>query len=235
MESGVETRRIVEKILSTHSATREELEYVYRALCKNTHPDLTGKDGSEFIRLQHVFRHVRDAEVTSHAPDPTRVVRDTGYGGPLTPRAGLFSSLERYVQLGLNSPRVRMRVLLRPYTLRVLHAVEYWGGLYDPSFLVVFARFNARRFERLTTRAEVKNYLYGRRLFADGLRWFLEYQSFGRMSCRDIACDKFRRAIGVFRFARMADTPVIPFAEWFLLELEKPPWRSRAVNAGLTS
>ena len=231
MENGVETRRIVEKILSTHTATREELEYVYRALCKNTHPDLTGKDGSEFIRLQQVFRYVREAGASSHDPNPARVARETGYAGPLTPRAGLFSCLERYVQLGLHSPRVRMRVLLKPYSLRVLHAVEYWGGMYDPAFPIVFSRFNARRFERLATRADVKNYLYGRRLFADGLRWFLEYQGFGRESCRDIARERLRRSVGVYRFARMADNPVIPFAEWLLRELEKPAWRSRVVVA----
>ena len=55
MGKAVPVQDVVAKLLTTRTCTREEFKRIYKLLCKNTHPDLTGKDGSDFIKLQEIL------------------------------------------------------------------------------------------------------------------------------------------------------------------------------------
>ena len=86
MEETAPVQDLIAKVLTTRSCTREEFKRIYKLLCKSTHPDLTGKDGMEFIKLQEIYGKIRARELSGGQNDildfdPHRVIRESGYQG----------------------------------------------------------------------------------------------------------------------------------------------------------
>jgi hypothetical protein len=220
---------VVEKLLTSGSFTREDFFRLYRLLCKNTHPDLTGKDGSEFIRLQQVYEQVtqsmHSAASFTFKPsfDPYRIIQESGYPKPEHSRTALFISLQRYMGLGLHTHKIRSKALSKEPARQVIRTILYWANHYDNRFVKVFVDFNKNKFEQIQINEKLKNGLKGRRYFFNGLNWFLKYQETGRSSAAHIAREKLHMAIYLVKDYGENDTPLVPFAEWLLEELRHNP------------
>ncbi len=221
---------IVAKLLTTRSCTKEEFKRVYKLLCKNTHPDLTGKDGQDFIRLQELYTKVRKREADVQIQrlpsfNPYKIVEESGYPSVRDPRAALYISLYRYAASGMNAYKIRSKEVLRERNSLIIRTVLYWGSIYDPAFVPLFIDYNSKVFEHIRVSSTMKQELKGKRLFLQGLDWFCKYQDTGRTSSGTISRDKLRGSIYTFEVFGSNHSPVIPFARWLIEELEKEPIR----------
>lgn len=218
---------VVDKLLTTGSFTKEDFNKLYRLLCKNTHPDLTGKDGKDFIKLQEINKQIQkktDAEAffIRQKFDPNKIVIESGYPKPDDERTALFISLQRYVHLGLHSYKLRTKSPLKERNRQVIRTVLYWGNLYDKQFVTIFLEYNKNTLAQIVVDQTLKHGLKGRRVFIDGLRWFNKYQETGRRSAAHIAKDKLLYARYLLKTFTGKNSPILPFLEWLLNELEKP-------------
>ena len=48
--------RILKSLISGRNISEKQLKKIYHYLCLQTHPDLTGKDGKEFIEIQKEYQ-----------------------------------------------------------------------------------------------------------------------------------------------------------------------------------
>jgi hypothetical protein len=228
-------RDVVEKLLTTGSFTKEDFFYLYRILCKNTHPDLTGKDGADFIRLQEIYQQVKNdletREVTSDSTfDPYRVITESGYSRSVDVRTALYISLTRYVALGLHSYRVRSRILLKERNRNVIRTILYWANRYDKRFVPIFIRYNENKFENAYIGERLKQGIRGKRMFIEGLKWFVKYQENGRESAAHIAGERLSSARAILEAYGTGPSPTIEFAHWLLGELHEEPVGFNAVH-----
>jgi curved DNA-binding protein CbpA len=218
---------LVEKMLTKNSFSREDFFKLYRILCKNTHPDLTGKDGKDFIRVQELYEQMKNLTVRF---DPYKVIRESGFsvphnlGTPFTAdRAALYISLHRYVSLGLHSYKLRSNALLKERNRTVIRTVLYWGNRYDKRFVPLFVDYNKNKFEQVIINENLKHELKGKRLFVEGLGWFTKYQETGRRSSAHIAREKLSFACKLLKSYGATRSPILPFSDWLQGELEREP------------
>lgn len=217
---------IISKLLTTKSCTREEFRKIYLYLCKNTHPDLTGKDGGDFIRLKELYRRIEEKEaglhgVTAGPFDPFRIIRESGYDPGEDPRAALFISLYRYMSAGMHSYRVRRKAPLKERNAQILRTVLFWAGTYDRGFVQIFIDFNTRIFQQIRSTSDLKQEGKAKRYFREGFDWFFRFQLAGRDAARTLAEDKLRMCLYTLGLLGTEDSPVVPFARWLLDELRR--------------
>jgi hypothetical protein len=228
MEGPVPVQDLVVKLLTTRSCTREEFKRIYKLLCKNTHPDLTGKDGSDFIFLQEIYRRIKDREHrlsvgASESFDPYKIIYESGYGKVRDSRSALYLSLYRYVSSGLHTYKIRSKDILRERNSLIIRTVLYWAGIYDIKFVQIFIDYNQKILDHIRASSTLRQGVKGKRLFLDGLDWFFKYQDTGRESSGKISRDKLTASIYTLRIFGFDDAPIIPFSEWLLGELELTP------------
>lgn len=226
---------IVEKILTKNTFSKEDFFKLYRILCKNTHPDLTGKDGRDFIRVQELYQQMKNltaAETITLTSrfDPYKVIRESGFSLPQntnppgTPdRAALYISLHRYVSLGLHSYKLRSKSLLKERNRTVIRTVLYWGNRYDKRFVPLFVDYNKNKFEQVIINENLKHELKGKRLFVEGLGWFTKYQETGRVSAAHIAREKLYFSCKLLKAYGGAQSPILPLSDWLQRELDREP------------
>lgn len=226
---------IVEKFLTKNTFSKEDFFKLYRILCKNTHPDLTGKDGSDFIRVQELYEQMKtmgaaDSVTLTSRFDPFKVIRESGFTVPQNPdssvkadRAALYISLHRYVSLGLHSYKLRSKSLLKERNRTVIRTVLYWGNRYDRRFVPLFVDYNKNKFEQVIINENLKHELKGKRLFVEGLGWFAKYQETGRASSAHIAREKLYFACKLLRAYGASQSPIFPFSDWLQRELALEP------------
>lgn len=228
MPEAVPLEDIVSKLLTTRSCTREEFKRIYKLLCKYTHPDLTGKDGRDFIRLTEIYTKLQEREAASVLTDnfnPNKIIEESGYPRIKDPRAALYISLYRYGTSGMNAYKIRSKEVLRERNSLIIRTVLYWGSKYDREFVPIFMDYNSKVFEHIRVSSSMKQELKGKRMFLDGLDWFFKYQDTGRSSSGTISRDKLKGSIYTFHTFGCRNSPVIPFANWLIRELEKAPVR----------
>ena len=165
----------VEKIKTAGAFTRDDFFKLYRILCKNTHPDLTGKDGRDFIRLQEIYDKIKETlqsqtEVTGCGFNPYRVITELGYKKPVHPRDGLFIALHRYVSLGLHTHKVRSKSVLKERNNLIIRTVLYWARRYDKQFVDIFSAYNMTQFDPIQIGNSLERSLKGKRYFFNKLR-----------------------------------------------------------------
>lgn len=239
MEDTLPVQELITKVLTTRSCTREEFKRIYKLLCKSTHPDLTGKDGMEFIKLQEIYEKIHERELSGGQTevldfDPHRIIRESGYRGVKDPRAALYISLYRYVASGLHSYKIRSKEVLRDRNSFIIRTVLYWAGLYDEDFVGIFIDFNTRVFEQIRASKTLKQGLKGRRLFLEGLDWFFKFQDTGRASSAKISRDKLAAAVYTMQIFGFPDAPLIPFARWLIEEIALEPLALQKTKFGCT-
>jgi len=215
----------ISKLLSTGRFSKKDLLAIYRFLCKHTHPDTAGGDGSAFLKVRETYaKALSRFEAPAPPPgdfDPYEIPRQIEYYGTSGPRDCLYACLSHYVVLGLQSHKVRSSPSLRERNEKVMRSVTYWAELYDPSFIRIFSEFNRQVIQPMASTRDMKNYTSAKRAFYSGLQWFFLYQETGRDSCRAIARDKLSAsAFTMEKFVRVND-PIVPFARWLLEELRK--------------
>ena len=213
---------IITKLLTTRSCSKEEFKRIFKLLCKYTHPDVTGKDGQDFIRLTEIYKKVQEREADF---DPLKIIEESGYPRVREPRAALYISLYRYGTSGMNVYKIRSKQVLRERNSLIIRTVLYWASLYDRSFVPIFISYNSKVFEHVRVSSSMKQEIKGKRMFLEGLDWFFKFQDTGRVSSGTIAKDKLRGSIYTFEVFGYYESPVIPFAKWLIAELQKEPVR----------
>ena len=230
---------ILAKLVTTKSCTREEFRRIYLYLCKNTHPDLTGKDGAEFIRLKEIYRRIEEKEAAlrsapggaSGGPedgergdspfDPFKVLSESGYDAGGDPRTALFISLYRYMSSGMHAYRVRRKAPLKERNALIMRTVLYWAGTYDRDFVRIFVDYNTRIFQHIRSTSDLKQEGKAKRYFREGFDWFFRYQLAGKPAAKTLAEDKLRMCLYTLSIFGTQTSPVVPFARWLLGELER--------------
>jgi hypothetical protein len=214
----------ISKLLETGRYSKKDLLTIYRYLCKHTHPDTAGGDGSAFLKVRETYAKALSRFDTPGAAagefDPYEIPRQLEHGGDGTPRSRLYACLGFYLALGLQSFKVRSSPSLKERNEKVLRSVAYWANLYDPKFVKIFAEFNRQVIQPMASTVDMKNYTYAKRAFHSGLQWFFLYRETGRDSCRTMARDKLASSIFTMEKYLRRDDPILPFARWLLAELD---------------
>jgi len=219
----------VKKLLATGKFTRSDLASIYRYLCKHTHPDTAGGDGSVFIKVKDTYLKAlakfeeSEKEKDELGFDPEAIPRELGYPGSGDPRSSLMACLRFYHLLGLQSFKVRSNPALRERNARVMRSVVYWAKLYDGDFADLFAKFNRETVQPMASTREMKDYAFARRTFSSGLAWFFRFQETGRESSRRISRDKLAAAVFTFEKVLGRPDPAEALARWLIRELEAGP------------
>ncbi len=230
--TGVKSiKDIVERLGARTDVSDAEINRLYRALVKRTHPDVPGGDEEAFRFLTEAFTELR-SRVSIHRHkerlfaglDPHQISEEMGWGRNENPRSNLFICLERFFSLGLHRQRVRSRETVRKRADLVIRSVLYWSYEHDRTFVDLFSSFLRQQGNFAITDRLAKRYFLVRRIALRGVVWFLRYQESGRAGAARIARDhlSYARQIGVV--ARQDDFAVLDaFSAWFSRELEAPP------------
>jgi hypothetical protein len=235
MENQVRTEELIDKLLTTGKFSEDDLKRIYKVLCKNTHPDLTGKDHARFLKVQEVYQDaLSKCKKGGRKPktdfDPYKVIYDTGFSGTLTPRACLYLCLHRYNSHELYSFKIRSNPSLRERNTSIMKSILYWAGIYDPAFIEIFINLNTNVIRDIKTIKTIRQYSHARRLLIQGMDLFFQYQEKNRSSSKKIAEEKLSRAIQLLMATCGEDNPMIPLAEWLLQELTLPPLETNLKN-----
>ena len=216
----------ISKLLETGRYSKKDLLAIYRYLCKHTHPDTAGGDGSSFLKVRETYaKALSRFDAPEAGPedfDPHEIPRQIGEGGPGSPRDRLFACLGFYMVLGLQSFKLRSSPSLKERNDKVLRSVAYWAELYDPDFVKIFADFNRQVIRPMASTVDMKNCAYAKRAFNSGLQWFFLYRETGRESCRAMAREKLAASVYTMEKFVRRDDPAVPFARWLLGELNGP-------------
>ncbi|RKX75073.1 MAG: hypothetical protein DRP87_15375 [Spirochaetes bacterium] len=222
-------QEIITRILTKGEFDSGDLNRLYRFLSKQTHPDLTGKDGESFIRVREAYLKAR-AKLENFKTarfkgdfDFNRILREEGFHGSYPPRFCLYIALNRYFTLGLYNRKLRDSSPLLKRNELIINTVIYWADRYDADFSALFRQFNLKRFYALSTTREMRNYYNGKRMFLEGATGFFNYQKTGRVTTAKVARDKFTLAASVLSLCTSPDNPISVMALWFRNELEKEP------------
>ncbi|MBN1798465.1 MAG: hypothetical protein JW822_07800 [Spirochaetales bacterium] len=227
-KSYASATELIEKLLTTGKFSERELKRIYKILCKNTHPDLTGKDHASFIKVQDVYqdaltRFSTDTPVNKADFDPYKVIYDTGFSGTLSPRACLYICLYRYNAHDLYSFKIRTKASLQERNMLIMRSVLYWAARYDQDFIKIFVDLNTNIFRDIKTIKTIRQYSMARRLFIQGMDLFFQYQEKGRPSSKKVAEEKLFRSIQLLYAIDNQDNPMVPLAEWLIGELTLEP------------
>jgi len=231
------------------SATSEdELERIYRYLCKQTHPDTAGGDGYAFVVLQDEYdlalkrlspdeRTDPAKPVTEQNPpgsppntaahdapfDPWAVIGEIGGNKGMEPRAALYLALYRYQSANLGSPKIRLNPGLRKRNGLIIRTVLYWAAIYDPDFSRTFLRWDRVQVERFMPTAYLKAASNARRNINEGFDRFIRFQEDGRTGQRVMAKHSLETAIDTAQVYHVSGDGLIELATWLLHELDFPP------------
>ncbi len=243
---------IINKILNHGGYTEEELDRLFRALSKQTHPDLGGGDGEAFIRLREAYETAKARLRGEPVPDfggaaatgtadrpgsayaqgvrsrpqpfnPHAIIAEAGYPEVRDPRGSLYIALRWFFSKGMQNYRIRTMKGLRKRNRRIVRTIFHWGRVYHPGFVRIFAAYHRNRFQYLSTTWEIKNYNYAKRLFLDGVSGFFNYQFTGRRGTIEVAKDKLDLSSRILSRCLGEQHPLRQLCGWFLLEAEKPP------------
>ena len=228
------TNEIVRELISSGKISESDLKAIYRRLSKKTHPDITGKGSSDFLRIKNEYEEARSYLKKIKGGiylktnfSPTKVIIESGYRRPIEPRSALYIALYRYSVLGLYSYKIRSKPELHNRNLEIIRTVIYWAHLYDPDFISIFIGYNKQYAIHYHEYLYNKKIVRGRRLFIKGLRWFLDYQDQGRRSACEIACEQLNASRSELKNAIVGPLrkSILLFAEWLLNELDLDPLR----------
>ena len=213
-------RLLAELLVSGEELSETELKRVYRRLCKLTHPDLTGKDGREFTRVNEEYQEARkyiSRLDKSFGPGRAKLPR-----GRLDPGLALFVSLLYYTTSGLHSTRVRLKPALKARNRLVIERVVRWAEIYDPEFIPVFIAYNKSWLIRFTDRETRIRLRRAKRLFLSGLNFFFDYKIRGYGVARKVCVSYLKEAsfefLGIDR--EQVRGAFIDFIRWLLKEMD---------------
>ena len=208
--------RLIREMLKDKGITSDNLKKIYRALCKKTHPDITGKNGNEFINLQREYEEARKYVVEFEGLSAEKILK---------PRYFLYKNLRDYVSYGLFSSRIRKHPVLKQRNEALLTEIIKLANLYSKEFMKIFLEYNRVHIKKLNEWSTEKKIKNAKRLFLSGINCFLDYEGNGNiLSYRasksylyDCICEL--KLIGKGHTQNMLND----FCVWILKELELPP------------
>ncbi|MDA3947751.1 MAG: hypothetical protein PF508_00865 [Spirochaeta sp.] len=228
--------RLFSQLREAPPNSQAELDRIYRRGSRALHPDLTGDDGSRFVRFQHVFALYRTEwadrrSISSirQSVDPFAVLRDLGLPDDLPPRPALYASLYRFRSLGLERWRVRTRPALRRRNAQIIRTVIYWAYAYNRTAPRVLTPFLLHPGSFAVQDRHASRYFLLRKLLFRSLDLLIRYQDLQREATRDIARDILAYVDHVFPDQRRDAPPVFgelrEMMRWISAESELPPDR----------
>jgi hypothetical protein len=249
MEAPQSIDTIIRKILDHGRYTEAELDRLFRALSKRTHPDLGGGDGETFIRLRQAYETaklrlrspadqnvngvphgtaaaVRPGGTPGGRPrpfDPHAIIAEAGYPEVRDPRGSLYIALRWFFSKGMQNYRIRSMKGLRKRNRLIVRTIFHWARSYHPGFVPIFAAYHRNRYQYLSTTWEIKNYHYAKRLFQDGVSGFFNYQFSGRKGTIEVARDKLDLSARILSRCVGTEHPLRQLCSWFVGEASKPP------------
>jgi hypothetical protein len=165
------------ELFSSGVLSEDELKKIYRKHCKRTHPDLTGSDGREFIKIQKEYKEALVVLARLH--------KHGHFDGPvssstlLSPSMALYASLHHYTTAGLHSARVRLKASLKTRNKQIIREVIECAGHYDPDFIPIFTAYNRIFIPKFLEREMRKRLHEASWLFRAGLNAFFDYKLHG--------------------------------------------------------
>ncbi len=208
---------------------------IYRQLCKQTHPDLSGLSADAFVAVQEAFAEalvrVRNRSAGERDLDPYAVIRDSGYPDTIPERPCFLIALMRYTNLGLYSYRIRRNPHLQRRSAQIVASVEHWARVYDPPLVPLFRAFDETQLRPLASTAEMQRYHRARRVLLDGLHTFFQFQRLGRQTTGQIAAERLRYAVTLLETLAPQER-TLGLARRLVVELGYPPVSSYLPAAG---
>lgn len=195
-ESRLEDNRIIRYLRDENVFTEERVRHAYRMLSKQTHPDITGKDSSDFIRLREEYERVLEGIDSLARYFSVEVSASPAYDEKYC-RLMFYLSLKRYMTVGLYSVKLRIRESVRQRNRIILEDVVKRAQDYDPSFIPLFLNYNRnllRRFSLWYSSSGRRN-KNGRNYFIKGINFFLDYELRGSREMLNITTSYLKDAV----------------------------------------
>ncbi|MFP4364681.1 MAG: J domain-containing protein [Spirochaetia bacterium] len=214
--------RIISKLLSGQPFSDNDIKRVFRELCKQTHPDLTGGDSAPFLKLQADYNDAIAFYQSKHKDELIKAnVRKID---PKQIRVDFYESLRRYTAAGMHSNRIRLRQSLRDRNVSIAKGVLDTARFYDPAFIPVFLRYNKTYLQKFQSWQKSVKIRKGKWLFQTGFQWFLDYERNGAPGVLRTACSFLDDAIDILSqcAANEYHLATVGFAQWTREEIEKP-------------
>jgi len=243
------TNILLQNLLSQGDFSESELKRTYYELCKETHPDITGKGSAPFLRLQQDYidaqeylRRIETSEIdieenpnTAWSQFQSAAERSEQQDTSQTqsklrfedfePRTALFLSLDRYNAAGLHSARVRLKEELRNRNKEILQEVLHWASIYDPEFIPIFLEYNRTYLQTFKRWKKQSQFRLIRKKFLYGFSSFLNYQRNGGTGNTRLARSYLNETGTLLR--RLSPIgkeheAMLHFSDWMLKQLEQP-------------
>jgi hypothetical protein len=209
--------KITNRLISSGVFSKQELKKIYREFCKNTHPDLTGKNSDEFLEIQNEYEEAKQ--------QLNEILKYTSENKKINPREMVYKLLYNYNLSGLHTSKIRNKPALQERNLTILKELIFWASIYDPSFVKIFVEYNQKHIKDFNGWKEEEIFKKGRDSFIEGFCYFLEYQSNGKTGTAKVAATYLNESlfeIELITFSSLRQS-IINFSMWLLKELELPP------------
>ncbi|MCG8571538.1 MAG: hypothetical protein MJB14_15490 [Spirochaetes bacterium] len=213
--------RILKSLISGRNISEKQLKKIYHYLCLQTHPDLTGKDGKEFIEIQKEYQQacmyfnklkdfVKEGEI-----DPSRLKN---------PRHELLLNLYHYTIAGLHSVKIRMKPELKSRNAKIIKSILFWAKWYDKNFITIFIDYNKPQFKCFKQWQSEKEHKVIRKQFLYSLYHFFQYQKTGSQSKYEAAKINLCDTLDMIQInSKNSLITLERMVNWFLKEIEFSP------------
>jgi len=214
---NISNNKIIKRLIEKGKFSELELKKVYRELCKQTHPDITGKNSQEFIEIQNDYK-IAKKYLTSLLSSNYNV-------NEFKPRIMLYKCLYNYNLYGLNSSKIRRMPELKSRNLSLTKELIFWANIYDQDFLKIFIEYNKKHIKDFNGWKEEEIFKKGRDYFIKGFNFFLEYQSNGNLGTKKVCLTYLQES--TFELTLISKSTlrqsIANFANWLINELDKKP------------
>jgi hypothetical protein len=235
MESMTQIDNIKERLLEKGRINQQELDILYRYLCKHTHPDLTGWDSDLFLKLQETYESAKEKiyhpvdEDLPQGVDVYQLMKESGLALPQEPRTAFMVALNWYFAKGLYRKKVQSRESIKHRVESIMTNIIYWARRYDENFLKPFFQFNKALGESRLLSNNPDSLHWGKKIFVKAAHQFCYYQENGSIAHKRIALDAIAYSMHLLK--RTPNEKIVKsifgLLNWFQKELDQEPCRYR--------
>lgn len=231
MDKNFINNSIIQRLISEgKDLSLNELKKTYRRLCKETHPDITKKDSSDFQQLQSEYeiakkslQQIKDYYKAMQLNQGNQSNKIDIIISREQIKKKFYDSLHHYTVAGLHFTRLRRKPSLKARNSTILKQVFYWGNLYDPEFCAIFKEYNKIHFRSFYNRKQEERYYTGKKLFVQGLRHMFDLLKTSTNGTYKTTVRYFHDSLYVLGHAghNSSTVALIKFLYWVIKELEK--------------
>jgi hypothetical protein len=217
MLDEIYSNRIIKHMLLKTAFTENDLKKIYREFCKKTHPDLTGKNSTDFIILQKEYEEAKNYLSNIKLNLKLKTSKDS--------RKLLFKNLCDYNAYGLHSSRIRHNQILKDRNNELIKEILIYANQYDKEFVKIFLFYNEVHIKKLDEWEIEKKMNTARKIFLKGLNNFLDYQATGNPNTKKISISFINETIHDLNLLTPTSIQkaIIDYCSWLLKEIDLPP------------